>query len=287
MQLILTLMELGLVNSRLIFDDPLAALQCYSCDPTLQARAELISGERLTAVELQSAYLEEVKRHAAQNVFEGIVPHADEIIALWEDTVCKLAKGDLMAVAPRLDWVMKLMAIERTLEQRPKLDWDSPEIKVIDHLYSSLDDDGLYWAYESSGFAEQLVAPERIAQFAINPPADTRAWTRAMLLRRATLDGVEVTSVDWDTITFKLRGRYAWPSYHTFNLENPLGATQAETQSLFESSLSFTELLEELESLSNDKALPQGSIAAKLEGEKHYALPASIQQRAATGWRRR
>ena len=35
-----------------------------------------------------------------------------------------------MAVAPRLDWVKKLIAIERALEQRPELDWDSPEVKV-------------------------------------------------------------------------------------------------------------------------------------------------------------
>ena len=88
-----------------------------------------------------------------------------------------------MALAPRLDWVMKLMAIERALEQHPDLDWDSPEVKVLDHLYSSLGDDGLYRAYEASGFTEQLVSPERIAHFAANPPADTRAWTRAMLLQ--------------------------------------------------------------------------------------------------------
>src|ERR1035441_2033701 len=45
MQLILTLLELGLVNSRLILDDPLAALYSYSRDPALQASAELINGE--------------------------------------------------------------------------------------------------------------------------------------------------------------------------------------------------------------------------------------------------
>ncbi len=283
MQLILTLMELGLVNSRLILDDPLAALQSYSCDPTLQARAELISGESLTAVELQSAYLEDVKRYAAQGVFEGIVPRAAEIIALWEDTVKKLAAGDLMAVAPRLDWVMKLMAIERTLEQRPELDWDSAEVKVIDQLYSSLDSDGLYWAYENSGFAEQLVAPERIAHFTSNPPADTRAWTRAMLLRRANSEGVEVTSVDWDTMTFKLRGRYAWPSYRTFELENPLGLNEAEAQQIFDSAASFSELLDELESLTGEKTLPLNSLTANStnptnpKGGKQYALPATIQ----------
>jgi len=135
----------------------------------------------VSAIELQSGFLEEVKRYAAQGVFDGVVPRAGEIIALWEDTVEKLAKEDWLAVAPRLDWVMKLMAIERAMEQRPELDWGSPELKVIDHLYSSLDDDGLYWAYEASGFTEQLVTEERISHFTANPPEDTRAWTRAML----------------------------------------------------------------------------------------------------------
>jgi proteasome accessory factor A len=254
MQLILTLIELGIVNSRLILDDPLDALLCYSHDPTLQSRAALISGERLTALELQSAYVEEVKRYAAQGIFQGVVPRAEEIIAVWEDTVGKLAKDDWMAVAPRLDWVMKLMAIERAMEQRPELAWDSPEIKVIDHLYSSLDSDGLYWAYESSGFASQMVTPERIAHFTTNPPADTRAWTRAMLLRRATPDTVD--SVDWDTITFKLRGRYSWPTYRTLNLTNPLAYTESEVEPIFERSLDFAGLLDALESLSNGKARP-------------------------------
>jgi proteasome accessory factor A len=252
MQLILTLLELGLVNSRLILDDPLAALQCYSHDPTLKARAELISGVRLTALELQSAYLEEVKRHAARGVFEGIVPRADEIVALWEDTLIKFANDDLMALAPRLDWVMKLMAIERALERHPDLDWDSAEIKVIDHMYSSLDNDGLYWAYESSGFAEQLVTPERIGHFTANPPADTRAWTRAMLLRRADPDSI--VSVDWDTITFKLRGRYSWPTYRTFDLADPLSFTWAEAHPIFDNSLDIAGLLDGLKSLSAGKS---------------------------------
>lgn len=254
MQLILALIELGLVNSRLILDDPLGALLCYSHDPTLQSRAELISGERLSALELQSAYLEEVKRYFAQGVFDGIVPRAEEIITLWEDTLGKLSKGDWMAVAPRLDWVMKLMAIERVMEQRPELAWGSPEIKVIDHLYSSLDNDGLYWAYEASGFAEQLVAPECIAHFTADPPADTRAWTRAMLLRRANPDSV--VSVDWDAITFKLRGRYNWPSYRTVNMADPLACTQAEAQRIFDEFVDFEDLLDALEARSAREPQP-------------------------------
>jgi len=250
-QLVLTLLELGLVNSRLILDDPLEAVLTYSHDPTLAARAELISGEHLTALELQMAFLEEVQRYAAQGVFEGIVPRAKEIVALWEDTLSKLAKHDWMAVAPRLDWVMKLMAIERAFEQRPCLGWDSAEIKVLDHLYSSLGGDGLYWAYEASGFTEQLITPERIAHFTANPPADTRAWARAMLLRRA--DPESVARVDWDAIAFRLEGRYGWPSHRTLDLSDPLRGTETELMPIFEESYDFEDLLDALSAQLSDR----------------------------------
>jgi len=260
MQLILTLLDLGLINPRLILDDPLAALQCYSHDPTLKARAELISGERMTALELQCACLDEIKRQAARGVFHGIVPRFEDIIALWEDTLNKFIQGDLTALAPRLDWIAKLMTIERAMEQRPELDWDSPEVKVIDHLYSSLDNGGLYRAYEDCGFAEQLVAPERIAHFFANPPQDTRAWTRAMLLRRASSDNIEVQSVDWDRITFKIRGPYSWPSYRTLDMADPLGFTQELAQPVFNNCADFKDLLDGLESLPAGKAFPLNAI---------------------------
>lgn len=261
MQLILALLELGLVNARLILDDSLAALQRFSHDPTLQANAELLSGERVTALELQSAYLEEVKRYAARGVFEGIVPRAEEIIVLWEDTINSFVKRDLAAVARRgIDWVLKLMAIERVMEQRPELDWESNEVKVIDHMYSSLDSDGLHWAYKSSGLAEQLVTQDRIAYLAANPPSDTRAWTRAMLLRRAVPGSV--VSLDWDKITFKIRDRHAWPSYRTIDLADPLGFTQADAQPIFDNCEDFGDLLDALESHSAGKALPLYARAA-------------------------
>ena len=176
MRIYLALLERGLVNPRLLLEDPLAAVHAYSADPTLKARAELINGEHLTLLELQGAFLEEAKRHAAQGVFDGIVPEAGRILALWEDTLVKFQHADWDGVARRgIDWVLKLTAIERALDEHPELGWNSPAVKVLDHLYGSLGDDGLYWAYEASGFVEQLVAPERIAFFENNPPAETRA----------------------------------------------------------------------------------------------------------------
>jgi proteasome accessory factor A len=166
-----------------------------------------------------------------------------------------------MALAPRLDWVMKLMAIERAVDQNSALDWDSSEIKMIDQLYSSLDDDGLYRAYEASGFAEQLVPHERIDYFVTEPPEDTRAWTRAMLLRRALNDDVEVESVDWDRMTFRMQGRYAWKSFRTLEMANPLGFTQVEAEPIFESCQDFGDLLDGLESLACNAELPADEFA--------------------------
>ena len=77
-----------------------------------------------------------------------MVPRAGEILALWEDTLHKLHEGDLSSLVGRLDWVLKLHVIERSLEQRSDLEWESPELKYLDLLYSSLDPaEGLYWAY--------------------------------------------------------------------------------------------------------------------------------------------
>ncbi len=254
MQLILTLIELDLVNARLILEDPLEALCAYSRDPALRAKGRLIGGESITALELQSAYLEDVERYAARGVFEGLVPRANEIIRFWEDTLEKMAGGDLMSLAPRLDWVRKLAAIERALEQCSKRDWQSPETKVIDHMYSSLSDQGLYRAYEAGGMMEQLVSDEEVARFTTDPPPDTRAWTRAMLLRRACEEGVEVHAVDWDRITFRVRGRNGWPTYRTVLLEDPLGFTEKAAKPLFDRSGGFADLIDGLESLGRDNS---------------------------------
>jgi proteasome accessory factor A len=261
MRIFLAQLERGLVNPRLLLEDPLAAVHAYSADPTLKARAELINGERLTLLELQSAFLEDAKRHAAQGVFDGIVPEAGRILALWEDTLVKFERSDWDGVARRgIDWVLKLTAIERAMDEHPELDWNSPGVKVLDHLYGSLGDDGLYWAYEASGFVEPLVAPERVAFFENNPPAETRAFARAHLLRRAAEQSVTVTAVDWDSITFKMRGRHSWPIYRTLEMADPLGFTEALAGPIFDSAEDFADLLDGLEALSQHDIPTQRSL---------------------------
>jgi hypothetical protein len=139
--------------------------------------------------------------------------------------------------------VLKLRIIERAMAQRPQLGWDSPEIKLLDHLYSSLDpDEGLYWIYEKAGVTEPIASAAQIERFVYEPPEDTRAYSRAMLLRLAKAD--QINSIDWDSIRFKLNGRSGWLVYRTLEMANPLAFTKADTARLFESGEPLEEILD-------------------------------------------
>lgn len=245
MQLVLALIEAGRVDVGLLLEDPLDALLRWSHDPGLTERAKLLSGGSRTAIELQMEFLEAAKRFDAVGGFEGIVPRASEILALWEDTLLRLASRDLDALTGRLDWVRKLHLLERALERRTDLGWDSPELKHLDHLYGSLDEaEGLYWACERAGAVERYVTEAEIDRFVHEPPEDTRAWGRAMLLRMAGPD--RVVDVDWDRIGFRERGGAYVARVRTLELDDPLGFTRASIGRDVEQATDLDQLLDVL-----------------------------------------
>ena len=231
MQIVLAMLEAQAVDRELLVEDPVAAAHTWSHDPSLRARVSLVSGARDTAVELQQRFLDAALRHRDAHGFAS-VPRVDEILALWEDTLGRLASGDLEALVGRLDWVLKLHALEAALAQRSDLDWSSPALKYLDHRYGSLDpDDGLYWAYAARGVCEPVVSEAEIGRFLHDPPDDTRAWTRARLLRR--FDAEEIQEIDWDHITIGLHTRNGWRRYE-LRLDDPLGFTRNHAADLFE-----------------------------------------------------
>lgn len=258
MQIILSMIEAERVNVNLILDDPVESLTRWSHDPQLETSAAMTSGKKLTAVELQFLFLEEAKEFVESGGCDGVVPRAEEIIALWEDTLLKLAAKDFDALTSRLDWVLKLSLLQQVINERADLGWDSPEIKHLDHLYSSLDEEeGLYWAYERSGMVERVVTDDRIEHFTASPPEDTRAWTRAMLLRSVERDAID--DVDWDEIRFRIQAQRFRAKYRKLEMSNPLGMTRAETESAFESSETLDELLDALEAQSEEESMARAA----------------------------
>ena len=155
------------------------------------------------------------------------------------------------------------------------LNWDSPQIKHLDHMYANLDRaDGLYWAYEASGFVERVVTAEQVNHFIVNPPADTRAWTRAMLLRWA--GEKSVANVNWDRMEFDLEGEGDDQRRQILSLPNPLGATRALAEPYFRDAVTLAELLASL-----------GAREGKVRAENTQALDrygAQYNDRYNTSW---
>jgi len=242
LQIILAMIERGQVDPRLQLEEPLDATRRWSHDPTLRARATLLGGGSVTAVELQLKFCEAARRFVETGQCDGIVPDAAMILALWADTLIHLEARRWETLARRLDWVLKLTLLEQTLARQSGFGWSSPEIKHLDHLYSSLDpNEGLYWACERSGLVDRFVPETRVTSLMTHPPADTRAWTRATLLGLA--DPATVDRIDWDRLRFQPDER---PVYLTLDLPDPLGATRAETAPLLPEAGNVWDALEAL-----------------------------------------
>lgn len=243
LQIVLAMIEAEDVDTSLLLDDPLAAVTRWSRDPALEARVPTCDGRRLTAVELQLLFLERANAFVERGGCDGVVPRAAEIVALWEDTLAKLAERDYAALAGRLDWVLKRAAIERAFALRPDVDWAGPSAKQLDLAYSDLDPSrGLYWKFESS-VVEKVVTEEEIERLAVEPPEDTRAWGRAMLLR---LGGDLVEDVDWDFVKFRTEYGY-WSGVRKLDLADPSGFARAAFAPVLERSAGLEDVLEELE----------------------------------------
>jgi proteasome accessory factor A len=240
-QIILAMIEADVTNLDLLLDDPVGAVVHWSHGADLQTHSRLTSGEEVTAVELQLRFLAEAKKFARTGGLD-VVPRAGEILALWEDTLLKLQARDLAALVGRLDWVLKLHVIEHSLRQYSDLDWESPALKHLDLLYGSLDpSEGLYWAYEGSGVVERVVSEAEIDHFVHEPPENTRAWTRAKLLR--ALDAGRVDDIDWDEIKIRLDPECRGAGVVEVRLDDPLGFTRSEMEALFQEGKSLEEIL--------------------------------------------
>lgn len=254
LQIVLALLEARGADWRLLLDDPLAALLAWSRDPTLNARARLADGGWLTAVELQERFLERAAAFVERGGCDRLVPRAREIVTLWADTLALLraaaaARGSPETLAPlagRIDWVLKLHLLRTTLQRHPHLDWGAPELAHLDRLYASLDPaDGLYWACERAGLTQRLVSEAQVERCLHEPPPDTRAWTRAMLLRRAGAE--RITSIDWDRIEFRVYGPDGWPRRHTLHLDDPRAHTRGQVEHHLRRARSLAALLDALD----------------------------------------
>ena len=182
-----------------------------------------------------------------------MVPRIREIMALWEDTLARL-ESDVGSLVGRLDWVLKRALLEKAREEEG-LEWESAEMRYLDQIYHSLDrSEGLYWAVEAEGGLERLVSDAEIERFVHQPPEDTRAWTRAQLMRRVPPEAFDF--IDWDRIRFRRPAAGSGGAPRTLHLPDPLAFTLRQTEEVFRSATGLDQLLDALSVL----APPGGAV---------------------------
>ncbi|MEE1621213.1 depupylase/deamidase Dop [Zafaria sp. Z1313] len=234
--LVLSLIEAG-AAPRLDLRDPVGAVQSFSHDPSLRTTAELKDGRRLTALDLQEAYLEAARRHCASTGAGD--PATAEVLERWTAVLDGL-RSDPARVAPQVDWVAKLRLMDQYRERHGAA-WDDPRIALMDLQWADVrPEKGLHHRLAERGHIERLFTPEEVRAAVVGPPEDTRAYFRG---RALTTYPDDVVGASWDAVTFSVPGR---PGVERVATLEPLRGTRALVGPLFEAGLEIGEFVDRL-----------------------------------------
>jgi proteasome accessory factor A len=138
-----------------------------------------------------------------------------------------------------VDWVAKWHLLTSYMERRAE-NWDSSRVAMMDLQYHDLRPDrGLYFLLERQGAVERIVSESDIVDAIENPPTDTRAYFRGMVLKKFR---DQVFGVNWDSLSFNL----GEGPIKRILMEEPLKGTKAHVQGLLERSKTAAELVANL-----------------------------------------
>jgi proteasome accessory factor A len=233
--LVLAMIEDGAIRKNLSLRDPVRAIKEYSHDATCRKELPLESGKKLTAVQIQAEYLEMAHQYVASR---SVDPETKDVLTRWQHVIEALGR-DPMELREQIDWVMKRALIEGFME-RKSLDWESPQVQMLDLQYHDLrPDKGLYYLLERQGKAERVVTDEEITTAIRRPPEDTRAYFRGECLRRY---GPAVFGVNWDSISFSVDDE----PIKRILMAEPLKGSKAHVEELLANSPTAADLVRNL-----------------------------------------
>jgi proteasome accessory factor A len=232
--LVLAMIEARFLPSDLALEEPVEALQAISHDPSLTHTVRLRDGRRMTAIDLQSAYLEQAQKFTERQ--GGADDQTADVLLRWAEVLEDLAI-DPMRCADRLDWPAKLRLLEG-YRSRDGLGWGDSRLHLVDLQYSDVrPEKGLYNRLVARGSMQRLLTDDEVARAVVHPPTDTRAFFRGECLRRYP---AQVAAASWDSVVFDL-GRDNLVRIPTME---PLRGTREHVGALFEATSTAQELVD-------------------------------------------
>ncbi len=191
--LVLRMIEAGIVLRDLTLENPIRAIREVSHDATGRRKVRLANGREASALEIQEEYLGKARDFVARR---GADPIAARVLDLWERTITAVSTGDLSMVEREIDWVIKYQLIER-YRAKHNLPLSSPRVAQIDLAYHDINRNrGLYYLLERRGRVDRVARDLDIFEAKSVPPQTTRARLRGEFIKRAQEKRRDFT-VDW------------------------------------------------------------------------------------------
>ena len=193
--LVLRMLESGAVMRDLSFENPIRAIREISHDTTGTRTVTLNNGREVTALQMQTEYLEKVAQYVDRRGLRAD-PMIDRIMDLWERSLKAVEAQDFSGVETEIDWVIKQRLLDRYMNKHD-LALDDVRIAQLDLAYHDINRQrGLFYLLERRGLAARVTNDAEVFEAKEVPPQTTRAKLRGDFVKRAQERRRDFT-VDW------------------------------------------------------------------------------------------
>src|SRR5437667_5794829 len=133
--LVLRMIEAGVVMRDLSLENPIRAIREISHDMTGRKTVRLVNGREASALDIQQEYFSRARDFAARRgEDEGTTKR---VLDLWERTLSAVDSGDLSLVDREIDWVIKYNLVER-YRAKHDLPLSHPRVAQVDLAYHDI-----------------------------------------------------------------------------------------------------------------------------------------------------
>ncbi len=191
--LVLRMIEAGVVMRDLSLENPIRAIREISHDLTGTRKVKLANGREASALEIQREYFSKATDFVERRGSDDTVR---KVLDLWGRTLTAIETGDLALVDREIDWVTKYQLIER-YRGKHDLALSHPRVAQLDLAYHDVNRNrGLYYLLENKGLVVRATTDLAVFEAKSVPPQTTRAKLRGEFIQRAQEKRRDFT-VDW------------------------------------------------------------------------------------------
>ena len=184
--------EPNVILRDMTLENPIRAIREISHDPTCRRTVRLANGREMTALDMQTEFLERALRFAEHR---DMSPEETKVLEMWQHCLEGIAR-DPMDLVAECDWVAKRHLIEGDMG-RHNLPLSDPAVALVDLQYHDVDRRrGLFYRMQDRGLMRRTTTDAAVEEAMANAPTSTRARLRGEFIKRAKERKRDYT-VDW------------------------------------------------------------------------------------------